>query len=123
MCVEYGIYRVMGSYWIMTEALLIGVARRSESGDVRSDAEIHAQALELLRLRNLTRTKHKQVVLVQVGPARNSVNHRYFLVFDRSYTTENQFLVRRWDFFKMPGSTTLDTKLDELPLTAGGGTL
>ena len=115
LCVEYGIYRVMGSYWIMTEALLIGVARRSESGEVRSDAEMHSQATELLRLRNRSREKAHQSGLVQVGPARNSVNHRYFLVFDRSYTSENQFSVRRWDFFKMPGATHLAVKLADAP--------
>jgi hypothetical protein len=115
MCVEYGIYRVMGSYWLMTEALLVGVARRSESGEVRSDVEMNSHAAELVRLRNITRERAHQPGLVQVGPARNSVNHRYFLVFDRSYTVENQFSVRRWDFFKMPGSTHLEMKLADSP--------
>ncbi len=81
-CIEYGMHKVMGSYWIMTDALLVGVARRDESGAARDDNAIKATLVEILHLRNAARTRAGSSGYVPVGPCVSSGSHRYFLLFD-----------------------------------------
>ena len=112
-CIEYGMHKVMGSYWIMTDALLVGVARRDESGATRDDNAIKATLVEILHLRNAARTRAGSSGYVPVGPCVSSGSHRYFLLFDGGLVRDGHVAVKRWSFFRVPGASGIELKNDK----------
>lgn len=108
LCVEYGLHKVMGTYWIMTAARLIGVARKDEYGATRPEADVLAHAEQLLINRNKAQAKKNLPALVFVGPSATTGAHRYFLTFDSGYVTDAQVHIKRWSFFKTPGTADIE---------------
>lgn len=125
VAVDFGMQRVLGSYLMMSEALVIGVARYDEYGDQRSDDEVKAHARRLLALRNASRLRNGESELdilyalpsSKVKPKKNdravlgavrTVGHVWFLLFDKALITDGHVNCQRWEFYRRPGTADVN---------------
>lgn len=125
VAVDFGMQRVLGSYLMMSEALVIGVARYDEYGDQRSDDEIKAHARRLLTLRNSARLRNGESELdilyalpsSKVKPKKNdkavlgavrTIGHVWFLLFDKQLITDGHVNCQRWEFYRRPGTADVN---------------
>lgn len=122
--IEYGMQRVLGSYLIMTEALVIGITRQDEFGNYKSVDDIKNQAQQILTMRNRVRAVKGQPPLALIQStgitgrkkARhevvrdgivNTATHSYMLLFDEAYVLSGEFSCSKWEFYRKPGDATV----------------
>ena len=110
LCMDYGMHKVLGEYWLMTDAAMIGVVRKTESGDRGLD-EMQAQAESILSARNTSRKRKGLDTWVMVGSAQYSGPHRYYLLLDSRFVAEGSVSVRGWSFFRRPGTDDVRIEL------------
>lgn len=118
--VEYGMQRVLGGYMLMTEAMVVGVARHNELGEQRDMNEIVSHAKRIVALRNDSRKTQgreplgllfsqgsitKLTAREKMGSGCvNTPTHAYFLLFNNRFIVDSQITCKRWEFYKKPGS-------------------
>lgn len=126
VAVDFGMQRVLGSYLIMSEALVIGLSRYDEYGDQRPDDEVKAHARRLLALRNAARLRNneseleivymipsakikpsKKTDVPNLGATRTS-GHIWFLLFDKQLVADGHINCQRWEFYRRPGTADVN---------------
>jgi hypothetical protein len=125
VAVDFGMQRVLGSYLMMSEALVIGIARYDEFGDQRSDDEVKAHARRLLSLRNASRLRNGESALEilyalpssKIRPKKSdkpvlgavkTVGHVWFLLFDKALIDDGHVTCQRWEFYRRPGTADVN---------------
>lgn len=107
-CVDYGILTVMKTYKIMTEALLVGIARHDDLGNQRSAADVTDHAKAILAVRNKFRVRAGLDSIAVIGPPVYTQDHVYHMVFDARFVNSDEIQVKHFEFYRTPGAPPVE---------------